>query len=65
MIFVRLDSSSRHVLEYSQERMAKNVAPMQSLEMALSLADNAWESRYRSTVSGRAFCCFTLGSRFL
>ena len=62
-ILVRFDSRLEQVFEYSHERMAKKMAPMQRSAMARPLWDEECWRMYRRTAMGWAFCWVVLGSR--
>ena len=64
-IFVRLLLSFADVIRYSHDRIAKNRAPINSQQIAISLSELAKLIIFRRTKSGNAFCFFTAPSSFL
>ena len=64
-VFVLRFSSAIFVRKYSQERMAKNMAPVQSCAMAMFSTEDFIVWSLRMTQRGSAFCCLMLPSLFL
>ena len=57
-IFVRRSDSVVLVFRYSQDRMAKKMAPINNQAVAFCQSDSARSNTFRNTIIGKAFCFF-------
>ena len=64
-VLVHCFSSGMFVCRYSQERMAKNMAPVHNCAMAMFSSVILFLWSWRITISGSAFCCRSFSPLFL